>query len=69
MRFAAAFAALPHDRRDPDPWVALYLDRSIPLDDDAKAALLLSMRSKARQFLLPVMRPVARGAMILIQLV
>ena len=21
--------------RDPDPWLALYLDQSIPLDDDA----------------------------------
>lgn len=69
MRFAASFDTLPHDRRDPDPWVALYLDRSIPLDDDAKAALLISMRSKARQFLLPIMRPLARLAMIVIQLV
>jgi hypothetical protein len=69
MRFAASFDALPHDKRDPDPWVALYLDRSIPLDDDAKAALLISMRSKARQFLLPIMRPIARLAMIVIQLI
>ena len=22
--------------RDPDPWLALYLDQSIPLDDEAK---------------------------------
>jgi hypothetical protein len=64
-----SFETLSHDRRDPDPWLALYLDRSIRLDDEAKAAMLLSMRSKARQFVLPIMRPIARLAMIIIQLV
>jgi hypothetical protein len=27
-----------HDPRDPDPWYALYVDSSIPLATDAKAA-------------------------------
>ncbi len=67
MRFTERFDSLTHDPRDPDPWLALYLDRSIQIDDEAKAALLLSMRSKSRQFLLPAVRPLARLAIALIQ--
>ena len=69
MRFSERLDFLKYDPRDPDPWLALYLDRSIQLDDEAKAAMLRSMRSKSRQFLLPVVRPLARLAMIIIQLV
>ncbi len=61
--------ALAHDPRDPNPWLALYLDRSIQLDDEAKFALLKSMSSRSRQFLLPVMRPLARLGMVVIQLI
>ncbi|MGH9532720.1 MAG: DUF6999 family protein [Terriglobales bacterium] len=68
MEFAHRFASIPYDQRDPDPWLALYLDRSIPIDDDAKAALLLCNRSRSRQFLLPLVRPLARLTIILIQL-
>ncbi len=68
MEFARKFDAIPYDQRDPDPWLALYLDRSIPIDDDAKAALLLCNRSRSRQFLLPLVRPLARLTIILIQL-
>jgi hypothetical protein len=67
MSFAEKLAARPHDPRDPDPWLALYLDRSVPIDDEAKAALLLALRSRSRQFLLPLVRPLARLSMILIQ--
>ncbi len=69
MQFSASFDPSVYDKRDPDPWLALYLDRSIRLDDEAKSAMLLSMRSKSRQFLLPIMRPLARLMMIVIQLV
>ena len=69
MRFSKRLDFLKYDQRDPDPWLALYLDRSIRLDDEAKAAMLLSMRSRSRQFLLPVVRPLARLAMIIIQLI
>ena len=68
MRYSDAFQAAPHDLRDPDPWTALYFDKSVLIDDEAKAALLLCMRSKSRQFFLPIARPLARLAMILIQL-
>jgi hypothetical protein len=67
MSFAARLDGRAHDPRDPDPWLALYLDRSVPIDDEAKAALLLALRSRSRQFLLPLVRPLARLAMILIQ--
>lgn len=68
MQLTPTFETLTHDPRDPNPWLALYLDRSIQLDDEAKCALLNSMGSRSRQFLLPVMRPLARLAMIVIQL-
>ena len=45
------------DAGNPDPWLALYLDRSIPIDDEAKAALLTSMRSKSREILFPLLKP------------
>src|SRR5262249_50557511 len=69
MQFVDRFDSLTYDQCDPDPWLALYLDRSIQLDDEAKAAMLLSMRSKSRQFLLPIVRPLARLAMATVQLV
>lgn len=69
MQFVAQLNSQTYDQRDPDPWLALYLDRSIQLDDEAKAALLLSMRSKSRQFLLPIARPLARLAIVIIQLI
>lgn len=56
------------DRDDPDPWLALYLDRSIPIADEAKRALVLTQQSRSRQFLLPLVRPLARLSIILIQL-
>lgn len=57
------------DRRDPDPWMALLLDRSLPIDPAAKAALIRSQSSRSRQFLLPLVRPFARLWIILAQLV
>ena len=63
------WAASPgaHDPRDPDPWAALALDRSLPIDPYAKALLIASQRSRSRQFLLPFVRPFARVAIILVQ--
>lgn len=64
-----AFEQIAHDPKDPDPWLALYLDQSYPMEAAAKADLLASMRSRSRQFLLPVVRPLARASMISIQLI
>lgn len=58
----------PHDPRDPNPWLALYLDASGPLADDVKRAWLSDAASRSRQFVLPVVRPLARLAIVLIQL-
>ena len=59
---------LPHDPRDPNPWLALYLDHSTPVDPQVKKAWLKDSSSRCRQFVLPVVRPLARGTIVLIQL-
>ncbi|MGY6587992.1 MAG: DUF6999 family protein [Wenzhouxiangella sp.] len=56
-----------HDPHDPDPWLALYLDQSIPFDDGVKAAWLRDSSSRSRQFLLPLVRPLARLAIVILQ--
>ena len=48
-----------HDFNDPDPWVALGLDRSTFFHPAAKEALLRGNATRSRQFLLPVIRPLA----------
>ena len=52
-----AFATMVHDPRDPDPWLALYLDQSLPIDPEAKRCLLVGARSWSRRWLFPVSRP------------
>lgn len=59
------FDARTHDKHDPDPWLALYLDTSLPMDQSAKAALLKGHDSFSRKVLLPFLRPVARLSIIL----
>jgi len=68
MQATNLFDQSSYDPRDPNPWLALYLDMSLPLQDDVKAALLANSSSKSRQFLLPLIRPLAKAAIILIQL-
>jgi hypothetical protein len=62
------FLREPHDKRDPNPWLALYLDGSLPLADEAKLAWVSDLSSRSRQFLLPLVRPLARACILLIQL-
>lgn len=57
----------PHDPRDPNPWLALYLDQSTPLCDHVKHAWLTDSASSSRQYLLPLVRPLARLMIIVIQ--
>lgn len=66
---SAAIEAMEHDARDPDPWLALWLDRSLPFAPKAKAALIRDQRSMSRQFMLPIVRPFARLMIIVAQLV
>lgn len=55
--FVEELESTVRDQSDPDPWLAMYLDRSIRMDDESKAALLISMRSRSREFFLPLIRP------------
>jgi hypothetical protein len=68
MKQLPSFLSEPHDDRDPNPWRALYLDQSVPMNPHAKRAWLDDTSSRSRQFFLPLARPIARGAMLLIQL-
>ena len=69
MKDLPEFLAQAHDPRDPNPWLALYLDRSIPIAEDVKRAWLDDSSSASRQFLMPVVRPLARTLIVLVQLV
>lgn len=62
------FLREPHDDKDPSPWRALYLDQSVPMNARAKAAWLEDTSSRSRQFLLPLLRPLARLSMLSIGL-
>lgn len=68
MKTAPDFFTAAHDPRDPNPWMAFYLDSSIPIADEAKRAWLTDASSRSRQFLLPIVRPMARLTIVLVQL-
>ena len=68
MKHAPDFETLAHDPDDPNPWLALYLDRSTPLGAHVKRAWLADSSSPSRQYLLPIVRPLARLTIILFQL-
>jgi hypothetical protein len=53
------------DPADPDPWLALQMDRSLPFDAGAKADLIRDQRRWSAIVLLSIVRPFAR-AMILV---
>lgn len=57
----------PHNPADPDPWQALWLDRSTPLTPAVKEAWLRDSNTPSRQYLLPFVRPLARMAIVLLQ--
>ena len=45
------------DPANPDPWLALYLDQSLPIDDEAKKALLHGTASWSRYWMFNIIRP------------
>ena len=67
MKHSPDFTTHAHDPRDPNPWLALYLDRSTPFPDEVKKAWLIDSSSRSRQFLLPFLRPLARMFIVLVQ--
>ena len=54
---ADALTLESYDPTDPDPWLALYLDRTLPIAPVAKRALLRDNASTSRQFVMPLVRP------------
>ena len=69
MKHTPDFLDQAHDPRDPSPWLALYLDRSTPLDEEVKRAWLADSSSRSRQFVLPFVRPFARTLIVLFQVI
>lgn len=69
MKQAPDFITQAHDPRDPNPWLAMYLDHSTPIDDAVKQAWLADSSSRSRQFVLPFVRPLARTMIVLIQII
>lgn len=55
------------DPKDPDPWLALYLDQSLPIDPVAKEALLIGNRSVSRRWIFPVARPLIFAFFIVVK--
>lgn len=68
MKIHDDIANLTHDPTDPDPWLAMYLDGSVPVLDTVKKAWINNLRSRTRQFLLPLVRPMARILIVLLQI-
>lgn len=68
MKFEEGFDPYNVDTNDPDPWLALYLDQSLPMSESAKAAMLRGHRSNSRRILLPLIKPLARLSIIIVQL-
>ena len=67
MELTELYENAPYNPDDPNPWLALYLDASLPLSDEVKAALLANSGSKSRQFLLPLIRPFAKLTLVIFQ--
>ncbi len=55
-----------HDDRDPNPWLALYLDNSIPINETTKLALMRDNDSKSRRYLLPFIAVFSKILMVII---
>lgn len=55
-----------HDERDPNPWLALFLDNSIPINKTTKLALMRDNSSKSVRYLLPLIQLWSKVAMFFI---
>ena len=56
----------PHDRRNPNVWDALYLDRAIPVDPVAKAYMIRDLQNWTRAYLLLPIKIIANISLALI---
>jgi len=57
-----------HDERDPNPWLALFLDDSIPINASTKLALMRDNSSKSTRYLLPMIQFISKVTMFFIHL-
>ena len=51
MPHSIDFENMQHDPRDPNPWLALYLDHSTPVDPAVKNDLQLDRHMKSSNYL------------------
>jgi hypothetical protein len=61
------FEEMINNNRDPSHWHALFMDKSVPFNPDAKAAFLYDSSRRTRQFLYPVVKIFARLSIMLMQ--
>ncbi|ANP46961.1 DUF6999 family protein [Candidatus Viadribacter manganicus] len=64
----ADLQATNYDPRDPDPWLALALDQSLPIDPEAKAALLRGSASWSRRWMFNAIRPFVFAFFLVVKL-
>ncbi|MBU2973442.1 hypothetical protein SAMN05421766_103459 [Zobellia uliginosa] len=57
-----------HDERDPNPWLALFLDESIPINQTTKLALMRDNASKSARYLLPIIHLWSKVTMFFIHI-
>jgi hypothetical protein len=66
---SADLFSAPYDPKDPDPWLALALDQSLPIDPEAKAALLRGDASWSRSWMFNLVRPFVFVFFVLVKIV
>jgi len=64
-----SFNKSDHNEADPNPWLALYLDTSIPINDITKKALMLDNDSKSARLLMPIVRLWSQVVMFFIHII
>ena len=57
-----------HDERDPNPWLAMYLDLSIPINNTTKLSLMRDNDSRSAKYLLPVIKVTSKITMFFIHI-
>jgi len=56
MKTTDPFDLQNYDSRDPNPWLAMYLDDSIPINNRTKQALMRDNNSRSARYLLPLIQ-------------
>lgn len=69
MSAQLSFNNTDHDESDPNPWLALYLDNSIPINDSTKKALMRDNNSRSARLLMPIIRLWSQVTMFFIHLI